>query len=83
MAAEKSPWRRLGDGWLVIAARFGFVQTLMLLAVIYLLVIGPVGVFTAIARRDFLTKRGLRAEGSAWADADTAEPGLERAKLLS
>lgn len=83
MADQKTIPRRLLDGWTAIAMRFGFVQTLMLLVVLYILVLGPFWLVTSIARRDFLNKRGLGGEGSVWSDADTAEPGLERAKLLS
>ena len=83
MATETPVWKRLLNGWMAIAGRFGFVQTLLLLVLFYVCLIGPVWTVTAIARRDFLKKRGLRAEGSAWGDADTAEPDLERAKLLS
>jgi hypothetical protein len=83
MAAEAPFWRKLLDGWMAIAARFGFVQTTVLLVLFYFVLIGPAWTFTTIARRDFLSKRGLRSEGSAWNEADTAEPDLERAKLQS
>jgi hypothetical protein len=83
MAGRTPVWRSLLNGWMAIAARFGFVQTILLLTLIYAVLIGPVWTVTVMARRDFLAKRGLRAEGSAWLDADTAEPDLERAKLLS
>lgn len=83
MANETPAWRRLWSGWMAIAGRFGFVQTLLLLTLFYTCLIGPVWAVTAIARRDFLAKRGLGAAGSAWLDADTAKPDLERAKLLS
>ncbi len=76
-------WRRLRDGWTAIAGRFGFVQTLMLLVLIYTALFGPVGLAITLLRRDFLGKRGLREETSAWSDADTAPPDLERAKMLS
>ena len=36
-----------------------------------------------LTRRDLLDKRRLRAPGSAWRDADSARPDLERAKLTS
>jgi hypothetical protein len=68
---------------MAIAGRFGFVQTMLLLVLFYIVLIGPVWAGTALARRDFLSKRGLGAEGSAWRDADTAAPDLERAKLQS
>ena len=83
MAASESLGRRLLNGWLVIVARFGFVQTLLLLAFLYVFLIGPVAIVMAISRRDHLQKRGLGEPGSAWNEADTAPPDLERAKLLS
>lgn len=85
MKNEKAPsvGRRLLNGWMAIAGRFGSVQTLMILVMLYVLVIGPVGLVLAIGRSDPLAKRGLKAAQSVWLDADTAKPDLERAKLLS
>ncbi len=83
MAGEVKIGTRLLAGWTAIAARFGFVQTLVILATVYALMFGPFGLAIAISRRDFLGKRGLRTPGSAWLAADTAKPDLERAKLLS
>jgi hypothetical protein len=85
MTDEKAPslGRSLLNGWMAIAGRFGSVQTLMILTMTYLLLIGPVGLILAIGRSDPLAKRGLKAVESAWLDADTAKPDLERAKLLS
>ncbi len=83
MAGEVKIGTRLLAGWTAIAARFGFVQTQVLLAMVYALMFGPFGLVIAVARRDFLGKRGLGSPGSAWLDADTAKPDLERAKLLS
>jgi hypothetical protein len=68
---------------MTIAARFGSVQTLVILSMTYLLLIGPVGLVLAMGRNDPLAKRGLKSVESAWLDADTAKPDLERAKLLS
>lgn len=76
-------WRRLLDGWTVIAARFGGVQTLLLLALVYLLLIGPVSIVQAITRRDHLDKRSLGRGDTAWREADTAGADLERARMLS
>ena len=83
MSGEGSIGRRLLGGWTAIAARFGFVQTLVILALMYTLVVGPVAVLMALARRDMLAKRSLRAPESAWTKSDSAKPDLERAKLLS
>ena len=76
-------WRRLLDGWNAVVGRFGFVQTLVILALSYVVVIGPAALMAALARRDLLDKRGLRDRASAWHDADSAAPDLERAKLTS
>ena len=85
MTDERAPslGRRLLNGWMTIAGRFGSVQTLMILTMTYVLLIGPVGLVLAIVRNDPLAKRGLKVVESAWLDADTAKPDLERAKLLS
>jgi hypothetical protein len=76
-------WRRLLAGWLAIAARFGASQTLVILALLYLALLGPVALALAVARRDLLGRRGLGAGGSAWHEADSARPDLERARLTS
>ena len=70
-------------GWLEVAARFGEAQTLVILFLVYSAVIGPMAILAGLARRDFLHKRGLRAAGSAWNDADSvATPDLERARRM-
>lgn len=82
MSQETPPlWRKLYDGWMSITARFGAVQTMILLAFIYVVVVGPVSAFMRIARRDPLDKRSLGKGPSAWRDADSARADLERAKL--
>ncbi len=78
-----SPHMRLFRGWMLITARFGFVQTLVILTLFYLLLIGPIALGSALARVDFLDKRGLRAGASAWVTSDSAKPDLERAKLAT
>ena len=75
--------RRLLNGWMAIAGRFGYVQTLMILVLTYAMLIGPIGVGMFIGRADLLGKRGLKEPGSAWQEADTAQADLERAKIQS
>ena len=75
--------KRLSDGWMTIVARFGYVQTLMILTFFYATMIGVVGIGLLVARRDLLAKRELWTGGSAWMEADSALPDLERAKRLS
>ena len=72
--------RRLLQGWLAVAAHFGEVQTLVLLGVVYVFVIGPFSLVARAAGRDLLAKRGLRGPGSAWLQVETSPPDLERSK---
>jgi hypothetical protein len=68
---------------MVVAARFGSVQTLLLLVLFYLVLIGPVSLVQALARRDQLDKRALWKKESAWQPSESGGNDLERAKLLS
>lgn len=80
-ATKRIPlWRRLLDGWMMIAGRFGQVQTLVILGLSYAFVIGPFASGIAIARRDLLAKRGLGAPGSAWRDAESVKADYERSR---
>jgi hypothetical protein len=80
MTENPSLARRLLDGWLDIVARFGEVQTLVLLGLIYGLVFGPAAVVARCLGNDFLSKRGLREPGSAWRAADSRPAILENVK---
>lgn len=75
--------RQLYTGWLMIAARFGSVQTLVMLAFFYTSLIGPAWLITRVSGRDLLDKRHLGEPGSAWREADSSPPDLERAKLTT
>jgi hypothetical protein len=76
-------WRRLLNGWLAIAAHFGAVQTMLVLAVFYVTLVGPVWLVHVLGRRDQLDKGDLWETGSAWHDSDSGGTDLERAKLSS
>lgn len=72
--------RRLYEGWLVIAAHFGEVQTSVILFFSYVFAIGPVAL--VMGRKDLLAKKHLGEGATLWNDADTTLPDLERAKRL-
>ena len=79
-APRKPFYRRLYEGWLVIAGHFGEVQTHVILFFSYVLAIGPAAVI--MRRKDLLAKKQLRSGPTAWNDADSVLPDLERAKRL-
>jgi len=81
---EQTPlWRTLLNGWMAIAGRFGGVQTMLVLVLFYLILIGPISVIQVVGRRDQLDKRALWRKESAWRESDSGGNDLERAKLLS
>lgn len=81
--ASEGVLRRLYHGWLELAAHFGEVQTLLIVCVVYLFVLGPMAALAALTGRDLLGKRGFAQAASAWADADSvSQPDVERAKRL-
>jgi hypothetical protein len=75
--------RRLLAGWTALAGRFGFVQTLVMLGFFYVLLVGPVALGMRALGRDLLDKRMRDADGTAWQEADTASPDLERAQRMT
>lgn len=76
-----SVWKRLYQGWMAIAGRFGGIQTMVLLVFFYVLLVGPAAGVARLGRRDYLHKRQLDPAASAWQDSESASPDLERAKL--
>jgi hypothetical protein len=77
---KENLWRCLLAGWNAIAGRFGAVQTLVMLALFYVVLIGPLALGALLGRSDHLQKRRLESGASAWRDAETAAPDLERAR---
>ena len=75
--------KRLYQGWLVVAGRFGATQTQVVLGLFYALLIGAAAIFTRVSGKDLLDKRHLGEGDTAWREADSAAPDLERAKLTS
>ena len=75
--------RRLQQGWLELAGHFGEIQTVLIVCVVYLFVIGPTALITTLTGRDLLAKRGFDGPASAWNEADSvSNPDLARAKRL-
>ena len=75
--------RRLYAGWLELAARFGEIQTNLIVCFVYVFVLGPMAIGATLLRRDLLAKRGFGEGTSAWCRADSvANPDIERARRL-
>jgi hypothetical protein len=77
-SAEGIPLRRrLYDKWIAFARVLGRINTVVLLTLVYLVVLGPVALVSRILRKDFLD-RGLDARPSYWEDREEEEHTLER-----
>jgi hypothetical protein len=70
--------RKLWAGWKAFALRLGKVQTAILLAVVYHLTVGPIGLIARLARRDLLALRG--AQGSYWTALPQVTSTVEQAE---
>ena len=81
-AAEAGLRQRLHEGWMGIVARFASTQTLLLLVILYVALIGATSLVQRIGRRDQLDKGGLGGGDSAWHPSESGGTDLERAKLL-
>ncbi len=79
--AEQTLRTRLGRGWMGIVARFGHVQTLVMLGFFYAFLIGPASLIASGLRKDLLAKRPVPDAISAWQESESSAPSLERAKL--
>ena len=78
-----SPFGRLLAGWTAIAVRFGAIQTLVMLGLFYVTLVGPAAILSRLAGRDFLDKRGPSGGDSAWKESESAGADLERAGRMS
>ena len=77
---SKAFHRRFYEAWLAIAGHFGEVQTTVILFFSYVFAIGPAAI--VMARKDLLHKKELGGDATAWTDAESTLPDLERAKRL-
>jgi len=75
--------RRLLAGWTALAVRFGFIQTQVMLGIFYVFLIGPAAIGSRLARSDLLDKRKPAPPDTAWREADSAAPDLERAQRMT
>ena len=78
MAELARPWyRRLWDGWMVVARAIGNFNARLLLSLFYFLFILPLGLITGVAK-DFLGIR--RRPSSSWHQKDDPSRTLEEGR---
>jgi len=65
--------------WMKFAAGFGWVNTRVLLTVVYIVLFGIIGVIIKLLRKDLLHKR-TRKTTSYWSPKEKAVHSLEHAK---
>jgi hypothetical protein len=61
-------------GWSALAAALGWVNTRILLAVVYFLVFAPIALVMRVAGKDPLERRPDRRRSTYWRTRDPAEP---------
>jgi hypothetical protein len=68
------------DGWYLFARTLGRVNTVILLTLIYVLIIGPMALIAIILRKDPLRRKKHSMKTSYWHDRVPSEPTIERQK---
>ena len=66
-------------GWMAFAHALGFVNTMVLLTLAYLIIIGPIAIVLWFARRDFL-ERKLHRGSSYWREHELTQNTIETAQ---
>jgi hypothetical protein len=69
------------DGWLLFARTLGRVNTIILLTIVYVVIIGPMALIVRILRKDLLQKKKQSKLSSYWRDRVPNEPTIERHKF--
>jgi len=71
---------RVKDGWLLFARTLGRVNTIILLTLVYVVIIGPMALLVKILRKDLLQKKKNATLTSYWRERASNEPTIERHK---
>ena len=72
---------RIKDGWMLFARALGRVNTIILLTLVYLVIIGPMALLARMFRKDLLQKKKHSMKTTYWLNRATNEPTLERHKF--
>jgi hypothetical protein len=75
----KRTWERFYRGWMAFARALGHANTILLLSVFYIVVIGPASLVVRILRKDPLRRR-LRPAASYWLDKEQDAHSLENVR---
>jgi hypothetical protein len=69
------------NGWLLFARILARVNTIILLTLIYVVIIGPMALILRILRKDPLQKKKNSLITSYWHERASSEPTIERHKF--
>lgn len=77
--ALKRLWKKIFAGWMAFAHFLGFVNTIILLTVMYVLIIGPSWFVVRVLRKDPL-RRKLGSRASYWIEKVPLKHTLDETK---
>lgn len=77
----KSFFRTIKRMWLLFAQMLGKVNTILLLSLVYLVVIGFMSLIVRLFRKDLLQKKMDYDQASYWQTRKTSERTLDRSKF--
>jgi hypothetical protein len=73
--------KKIKDGWMWFAKKLGWINTVVLLTIIYVIIIGPMALVIKIFRIDPLQRKQETGKKSYWRTRISSEPTLERHKF--
>jgi hypothetical protein len=77
----KNLLRTLKQKWLLFSRKVGQVNTIILLSLVYLFVIGIMAIIVKLLGKDLLQKKMNSKQTSYWRDRNSSEQTLERHKF--
>jgi hypothetical protein len=77
----KSFFRTIKRMWLLFAHMLGKINTILLLSLVYLIVIGLMSLIVRLFRKDLLQKKMEYDQASYWQTRVTSEQTLDRSKF--
>ena len=79
MATLKSLWSRLYSWWMAFARVLGHINTVILLTIMYILIIGPSWIVLRVLRKDPLRRKTASGD-SYWIEKDPIEHTLDETR---
>ena len=77
----KSFFKKIKNGWMLFAQKLARINTVILLTIIYVMIVGPMALIAKMFRLDPLQRKRDTDKKSYWLNRISSEPTIERHKF--